>query len=63
MIDVNKDALGGTVASHHYGLGSTPTLGHMGCLSPFTANASWFSSQSFLPPSEGLEIVPIGTIS
>ena len=32
-------------------------------LSPFTANAWWFSPWGFLPPSEGLKIVPIGTVS
>ena len=36
---------------------------HVECLSPFTANAWWFSSWGFLPPSEGLKIVPIGTVS
>ena len=36
---------------------------HVGCLSPFTANVWWFSPRGFLPPSEGLKIVPVGTIS
>ena len=36
---------------------------HVGRLSPFTANAWWFSPLGFLPPSEGLEIVLIGTVS
>ena len=36
---------------------------HVGCLSPFTANAWWFSPWGFLPPSEGLKIVPFGTVS
>ena len=29
---------------------------HMGCLSPFRANASWFSLRGFLPLWEGLKI-------
>ena len=34
-----------------------------GCLLPFTANAWQFSLWGFLPPSEGLKIVPFGTVS
>ena len=53
---------GNTFASHCYGLGSTPGP-HVRCLSPFTADAWWFSPWGFLPPSEGLKIVPLGTVS
>ena len=51
---------GNTFASHRYGLGFDSDSGpHVVCFSPFTANA-WFF---FLPASEGLKIVPIGTVS
>ena len=38
---------------------------HMGCLSPFTANAWWVSLQGFLPHSEGFKfvLILIGTVS
>ena len=47
-------------------VGAHPTGMHSGYKSdssPFTVNAWWFSPQGFLPPSEGLEIVLIGTAS
>ena len=49
---------GNTFASHRYGLGLTPGP-HVGC----TENAWWYSCQGFLPPSELLKIVPLGTVS
>ena len=38
---------------------------YVGCLSPFTANAWWFSLRGFLLPLEGLKIllILIGTVS
>ena len=33
------------------------------CEMSFTLHVWWFSLRGFVPPSEGLKIVPIGTVS